>query len=192
MKLVLSPVQQRWTALGLAGLVAAFVVWGAVMPLWEGVALRNEQMSMLRTQARRLEALTDARPRLEALVREVSADAGVRALAVEATQPSVGVAELQSTLSQIFGTAGATVTSGQGVEGSDTAQSRVAVRLQIETDIASLVRALTAIGKSRPLLTVESLSITEPDAEFVAVGPQPAVANRLIVEVVVSARLKGA
>jgi hypothetical protein len=68
----------------------------------------------------------------------------------------------------------------------------VAVRTSLETDIGGLVRALHAIGSARPLLTVESVRVSEPDGEFAAVGPQPAVANKLIVDIVVSARLKGA
>jgi hypothetical protein len=191
MKLVLSAQRQRSLAIGLAALAAALVAWGVLLPLWNAWVLQNEQASMLRLQASRLEALAAARPRLEAVMRELSANTNVQALTIGASQPSVGVAELQSALNTIFASAGATVTRGQALEGDDT-PGKVAVRATLEADIGSLVRALQAIGTARPLLTVESMSISEPDGEFTGVGPQAPVANTLIVEIVVSARLRGA
>jgi Tfp pilus assembly protein PilN len=189
MTIVLSPARQRWLAIGLAVLTAALIVWLFVLPLWRSMALHNEHIAMLRMQAARLEALTAAQPRLEAVAKEVAADKTVRSLTFAAVSPSVGVAELQSTVSRLFAAAGATVTS---VEALESDPGSVAVRTSVETDIASLVRALQAIGTSRPLLTVEKLSVSEPDGAFVAIGPQPSVANKLIVEIVVSARLRGA
>lgn len=192
MKLVLSPGQQRAVAVGLAAVVAAVFVWAFALPLWTGLVLRNEHMSMLRMQAAKLEALAAARPRFETAMRELSANANVQALTIGATQPSVGVAELQSTLNTILVNAGATVTLGQALEDAGDVPGKVAVRVSLQTDIGALVRALQAIGTARPVLTIESMSINEPDGEFVGVGPQPVVANVLIVEIVVSARLRGA
>jgi hypothetical protein len=190
MKVVLSPVQQRVAALALTALALVIVAVFIVMPVWQALALNNERVSMLRTQARRLEALTAAAPRFEAVAREVAADRSVQALTFSATQPSVGVAELQSTLNRIFSTAGASVMSGQALEQSGGGPTAIAVKATIETDIASLVRALYAIGAHRPLMTVERLSINEPDGEFTSPAGTPAVTNKLIVDVVVSARLR--
>jgi type II secretory pathway component PulM len=191
MKLVLSPSRQRWIALGLAAFVATVLVWVVVLPLWGRLVLHNEHLSMLRMQVSKLEALAVARPRLEGVLRAVSGNTSIQALTIGATQPSVGVAELQSMLNNIMAGAGAQVTRGQAIEGGAEAAGKVAVQLTLETDISSLVRALQAIGVARPLLTIESMSVSEPDGEFVGVGPQPVIANRLIVEIVVSARLRG-
>lgn len=190
MKLVLSPVQQRVAALVLTALALAVVAAFIVMPAWRALALNNERASMLRAQARKLEALTAAAPRFEAAAREVAADKSVQTLTFAATQPSVGVAELQSALNRIFSTAGASVMSGQALEQSGGEPTAIAVKATIETDIASLVRALHAIGAHRPLMTIERLSISEPDGEFTSLAGTPAVTNKLIVDVVVSARLR--
>jgi hypothetical protein len=191
MKIMLSPAQQRWLALALAALVMLTAALFVALPLWAALTSHGEQISLLRLQAAKLEALTAARPRLEAAARAASADKTLQSLTFAAVQPSEGAAQLQSSLNQIFSAAGATVTSGQALEGTGDAPGKIAVRTVLETDIASLVRALQAIGSSRPLLTIEKMNVTEPDGEFTAVGPQPAVANKLIVEIVVSARLRG-
>lgn len=190
MKLVLSQVQQRVAALALTALAFAIAFAFVVVPVWRALTLNNERVSMLRAQARKLEALTAAAPRFEAAAREVAADKSVQALTFSATQPSVGVAELQSTLNRIFATAGASVMSGQALEQSGGAPSAIAVKATIETDIASLVRALYAIGEHRPLMTIERLSVSEPDGEFTNPAGTPAVTNKLIVDMVVSARLR--
>jgi hypothetical protein len=190
MKLVLSSFQQRLAALVLALVALALIVALLVMPLWQAAALHNERISMLRTQARKLEALIEAEPRFAALAREVALDKSIQALTFTATQPSVGVAELQTTLNRLFSAAGASVMSGQAVEQSGGDETTIAVKMTLETDIASLVRALYAIGAYRPLMSVERLAMNEPDGEFTSPPGTPAIANKLIVDVVVSARLR--
>jgi hypothetical protein len=157
------------------------------MPLWAAASLRGERIALLRDQAARMEALANAAPRFEALSREIASDARVQALAYHGAQAEVSVADLQATLNRIFSDAGATVTRGQAIS---AAGGRIAVETAVEADIAALVRALHAIGGARPLLTIEKLSSHEPDGEWALakpVGPQPKVANKLAVEVVVSA-----
>ena len=192
MRLVLSPIQQRWLAIALALFATLVAVLLVVLPVWRGLTSHSEQISMLRVQAAKLHALAEARPRLEDASRAMAADQAVQSLAFSAVQPSEGGAKLQTMLNEIFASAGATVTSGQALEDGAAAPSRIAVRAVLETDIASLVRALQAIGAARPLLTIEKMSVKEPDGEFTAIGPQPQVANKLIVDIVVSARLRGA
>lgn len=190
MKLVLSSFHQRLAALGLALVALALIVAFLVLPLWQAAALHNERISMLRTQARKLEALIEAEPRFAAAAREVALDKSVQALTFAATQPSVGVAELQSTLNRIFSAAGASVMSGQAIEQSGGDATTIAVKATLETDIASLVRALYEIGAHRPLMSVKRLAVSEPDGEFASPPGTPVVANKLIVDVVVSARLR--
>ena len=190
MTLTLSGLQQRWLALGLLA-VALIGFWFVVAaPLWDSVRRQEQRVAMLREQAARLQALVDATPRFAAVAREMAANPNVAALAFDG-QPSVAVAELQASVSRVFVVAGGTVTSGEAIgDFPGRAAGEIAVRATVEADVAALVRALHAIGSARPLMKVAKLSIREPDAEWAAatpVGPQPNVANKLIVDIVVSA-----
>jgi hypothetical protein len=177
-------------ALSLAAVVLGLFIAIVIMPLWQSVTLHEQRVDVLRAQANKLEALAAATPDLEKLARKVAANAQVNALTFAGAQPGVGVADLQSTLNRILGTAGATVMSGQAVEG-DPSPDKIAVQTTIETDLASLVRALHEIGTARPLLKVEKLSIKEPDGEWVNPSAARNVANKLIVDMTVSARMRG-
>jgi Type II secretion system (T2SS), protein M subtype b len=190
MTIVLSPLHQRMLALSLAG-VALLLIWIMVVaPVRASIALHEEQVSMLRRQVLKLEALADAAPEYEKLARSASSNAEVRALTFAAAQSSVGVADLQTTLNQIFAAAGATVSTSQALpEVAGEGPVKIAVAATLELDIAALVRTLHAIGAAKPLLTVEKLSAKEPDGEWV--NPTRVNApNRLIVDLVVSARMR--
>ena len=71
-------------------------------------------------------------------------------------------------------------------EGSLT---KVTLQMTVEADVSSLVKALHAIGAARPLLTVEKLSVKDPDGDW-AVNPQALQVNKLQVEIVVSAYMR--
>jgi hypothetical protein len=196
MKVTLSGLQQRWLALAMLALVSAGLWFFVGAPLWDGAVLHEQRVAMLREQAARLQALVDAEPRFATASRQLSADANVRALAFEGAQPSVSVADLQAAVSRIFAGAGATVSSGETIAAwpGGTA-GEIAVQTTVEADIGAIVAALHAIGSARPLMKVERLSIREPDAEWAAavpVGPQPNVANKLIVDIVISASTRRA
>ena len=190
MKVTLSGLQQRWLAVALL-VVAAAVLWIFVgSPIWEAVSRQEERVAMLRGQAARLQALVDAEPQFAAAVRQMNTNPDLRALALDGV-PSVSVAELQALVNRIFSAAGATVSTGETIaEWPGGTGGEVAVQATVEADIASLVAALHAIGTARPLLKVERMSVTEPDAEWAAavpVGPQANVPNKLIVDIVISA-----
>jgi hypothetical protein len=189
MKVTLSAQQQRWLALALLAGVIALVAIFVVGPLWGTAARHEERVAMLRAQASRLEALVSARPLFEAALREASANKGVQSLTFAGADPAVGAADLQGLLNRLLSGAGAVVMSGQAVtDRAGAPAGEIAVQTTFETDIAALVQALHAIGSSRPLLKVEKLTVHEPDGEWVnAVGPQPNVPNKLIVDMVVSA-----
>ncbi|NOT41703.1 MAG: hypothetical protein HOP13_14535 [Alphaproteobacteria bacterium] len=193
MRLTLSSLQQRWLALGFAAAVLAVLGVFFVAPVWASVARHEERVAMLREQAAKLQALSAAAPRLEAAARQMAANADVQALAFQGT-PGTAVADLQATVNRVFSSAGATVTSGQALDvRSDAVPGEIAVQATVETDIAALVQALHAIGSARPLIKVERISIREPDAEFAGAapaGPPPNVANKLIVEIVVTAQTR--
>lgn len=191
MKVTLSPGQQRWLAIGLLALVLAAVGAFVVAPVWSSVSQHEERVAMLRAQAAKLQALRAAEPKLEAAAREMAASPDVQSLAYQ-DLPGTAVADLQTAVSKAFSSAGASVTSGQALERPD-APTDVAVQITAEADIAGLVQALHAIGSARPLLTIERMSVHEPDADFAAavpVGTQPNVANKLIVEIVVFAQTR--
>jgi hypothetical protein len=196
MRVTLSGSQQRWLALALLAL-ALVVLWVFVAtPIWEAAARHEQRVGMLREQAVRLQALVDAAPRFAAAARNIAVNQDVRALAFESSQPSVAMADLQAAVNRIFASAGATVTSGETIaEWQGQGAGEIAVQATVEADIGALTRALHAIGEARPLMRVGRLSIREPDAEWAAavpVGPQPNVANKLIVDIVVSASTRPA
>ncbi len=192
MKVTLSAQQQRWLALGLLAGVLALLAIFVVAPIWDAAARQEERVAMLRAQASRLEALATARPRFDAALRGASANKSVQSLTFAATDSGVGAADLQALLNRLLSGAGATVMSGQALaDRADAPSGEIAVQATVETDIGALVQALHAIGTSRPLLKVEKLTIREPDGEWVnAVGPQPNVANKLIVGMVVTAHAR--
>ena len=188
MTLTLSPSRQRLIAIALLVLVVLVFCYLVILPFWQSVALHERRVAMLRDQAARLEALAGATPEFEKVARKVVADPRMSALAFAGAQAGVGEAELQSTLNRIFAAAGATVMSGQAVSADGTDQ--IAVQTTVEADIATLVRALHAIGTSRPLLRVEKLSLKEPDGEWTNPSSVRGVANKLIVDMTVSAHLR--
>ena len=195
MKVTLSGMQQRWIALALLAVVAAALWVLAVSPVLGAVSRQEARVAMLRAQTARLQALVDAEPRLAAAAQQLQENPDLRALAFEGPA-SVSVAELQASVSRIFGGAGATVASGESIaEWPGASGGDIAVQASVETDIGALVGALHAIGTARPMMKIERLSIREPDAEYAAavpVGPQPNVPNRLIVDIVVSASTRQA
>jgi Type II secretion system (T2SS), protein M subtype b len=193
MSVTLSPSRQRWLALSLLALVLVGLGFFIVAPVWASISRHEERVAMLRVQAGKLEALGIATPKFEAAVRQMAANAEVQALAFQGA-PGTAVAELQAAVNRAFSSAGAVVMSGQALDARPgAALGEIAVQATIETDIAGLVQALHAIGTSRPLLYVERISVREPDADFAGaapVGPQPNVANKLIVEIVVSSQTR--
>ena len=194
MKVTISGLQQRWLALAILALVSAALWFFFGAPIWEAAVLHEQRVAVLRDQAARLQALVDAEPRFAAAARQLASNPSVRALAFEGTQPSVSVADLQAAVNRIFAGAGATVSTGETIAAwPGGARGEIAVQSTVESDIGALVAALHAIGAARPVMTVERLSIREPDAEWAAavpVGPQPNVANTLIVDIVISANTR--
>ena len=196
MRVTLSGLQQRWLALAILALVLAGFWFFVGAPIWQAAALHEERVAALRDQAARLQALIEAEPRFAAAARQLASNANVRALAFEGEQPSVSVAELQAVVNRIFASVGGTVSSGETIaEWPGGAAGEIAVQTTVEADIGALVAALHAIAGARPLMRIEKLSMREPDAEWAAaapVGPPPNVANKLIVDVVISASTRHA
>ena len=187
MKVELSPLRQRVLALGLLVLAVLLVLLWLVLPLWQTASLHAERVGVLRRQVLTMQGLVEARPRFEAGIAALSANEQVRNLTLPAGGSAVAGAELQGQLTQILSAASAVVTSTQLLpEAREGALTRVSLQVNAEADTRALVRALHAIGTARPLLRVERLVIRDPDGVF-AMKPEAVLANRLIVEMTVSA-----
>jgi general secretion pathway protein M len=187
MKVEISPFRQRLIALGLLGLVGLVVVFWLVLPLWQTASLHAERVAVLRRQVLTMQGLVEARPRFEAGIAALGANEQVRNLTLAAGGSAVAGAELQGQLTQILSAASAVVTSTQLLpEAREGALTRVSLQVNAEGDTRALVRALHEIGNARPLLRVERLVIRDPDGVF-AMKPEAVLANRLIVEMTVSA-----
>ena len=190
MSLELSPERQRWAAIAITLLMLLVVVWLVVLPLWEEASLHAQRVTMLKRQVATMEALVEARPKFEAEINKLSANPDIQNLTFAADQPALAVAQLQGHLNQTFAAAAAAVTSSQVLpEVREGSLTKVTLQMTVEADISSLVKALHAIGAARPLLTVEKLSVKDPDGDW-AVNPQALQVNKLQVEIVVSAYMR--
>lgn len=190
MTLILSPARQRLIALALGIITLVLIFLLVIVPIWSSIAIQEDRIAMLRRQAHKLEALAAAAPDYEEAAKKISSNADVSALTFAASQPSVGVADLQAALNKIFSAAGVTVNTSQALpETTGDGLTKIAVQTNLELDLAALVRALHAVATARPLLKIEKFTIHEPDGEWVK-PPGSNTPNRLIVDMVVSAQMR--
>lgn len=187
MKVEISPLRQRILALGLLAVVGLMAAFWLVLPLWQAASLHAERVAVLRRQVLTMQGLIEARPRFEAGIAALSANEQVRNLTLVADSGAVAGAQLQGQLTQILVEASAVVSSTQLLpEAREGALTRVSLQVNAEADTRALVRALHAIGNARPLLRIDRLVVRDPDGVF-ATKPEAVLANRLIVEMTVSA-----
>lgn len=191
MKLTMSPRAQRITALALAAVTAALLLFAVVMPSLAAAQLHDEQVAQLRRQALALQGLIEVAPRYRAIAKTLAANSDSRSLIYVAAQPSLAVADLQSRLTQLLQAAGVTVTQSQALPESEAnGLTKITVQATLQVEIGQLVSALHDIGAARPLLNVDRLTVHEPDAEFAGVAQEANVPNKLQAEIVVSAHMR--
>jgi hypothetical protein len=190
MKLVLSPQRQRVLALVILAAVLLLAVQLVLWPFWEAAQLHGQRVALLRRQVQAMGGLVEARPAFEAAVAKLAGNAELQALTLAGDSAAIGGAQLQGQLTQILTASPASVTSAQLLP-EEKAGALTLVRMQMaaETDMRGLVAALHAIGGARPLLAVERIAVRDPDGVF-AMKPEKVLANRLTVEMVVSARMR--
>lgn len=190
MKIEISPFRQRLLALGLLAFVMLAAANWVLLPLWESASLHAERVSVLRRQVLTMQGLVEARPRFEAGIAALQSNGDVQNLTIAADSSAVAGAQLQGQLTQIFAAAPAVVTSAQVLpEEKAGALTRISLQLNAEADTRALVKVLHDIGSARPLLRVERLVVRDPDGVF-AVKPEAVLANKLIVEMTVSAWMR--
>lgn len=191
MTLELAPHIQRLIALGILGLLLSGLALFAAIPAWNASAAHAGQVDLLRRQVLRMKGMAEATPQFEKLLKQVGNNPDIQQITIAATQPSLAVAQLQGKLGQIFSAASATVSQSQSLpEAKEGALTKVSVQANIEADIKALTAALHAIDEARPLLTIEKLTIRDPDGEFASLpnsGVPTNVPNKLQAEMVISA-----
>lgn len=190
MRVTLSPKRQRILALVLlaAGILVVFQF--VLMPFLESSRLHGERVAMLRSQLHAMEGLIAARPALEQGAAKLEADKVLQTLTLAAEGSAIGGAQLQGLLTSILTDAAASVSSAQLLPDEKVGPlTRLRIQMVAETDTHGLVKVLHAIGAARPLLVIERLSVRDPDGVF-AMKPETVVANRLQVEMVVSAHMR--
>jgi general secretion pathway protein M len=188
MILKLSPKRQRLLALVLLLGAVALAVLFVVLPLLEASRQHGERMGLLRRQAQAMEAMIDARERFEAAVAALEANTALQSLTVSADGPAIAGAQVQGQLTQILSAAGAMVTSAQVLPEEPAGPlTRIRMQMAAETDMGGLVKILHGVATARPLLTVERLSVRDPDGLS---APPAGTANRLQVELVVLAHMR--
>lgn len=187
MKLELTPRHQRWLALGLLGALLLALAVAFLWPAWTAWSLHAERVDMLKRQARTMQALAEAAPRLEAAAKALAANPDARILTFTAPQPTLAVAQLHSQLAQLVSSSQATVMSSQGLpEVREGALTKITVQTNIEADVKALIKVLHGIEGARPLLNIEKLNVRDPDGDW-ATAPQTNAPNKLQVEIYVSA-----
>lgn len=190
MKVVLSPLRQRLLALALLAVCVGLLVLLVVQPIWSAASLHAERVAMLQRQVRTMQGLVEAQPRFEAAVAALAGDVRIQGLTIAAESAAVAGAQLQGQITQILAGAPATLASAQLLpEERVGALTRVRLQLVAEADMHGLVQMLHAIGGARPLLRIETLAVRDPDGVF-ATRPETRLANRLQVEMVVSALVR--
>lgn len=188
MILRLSPKRQRLLALGLLGMAVVLVWLFLLQPLLEASLQHGERVGLLRRQAQAMEAMIEARGRFEAAVTTLEANPALQTLAIAADGPAIAGAQLQGQLTQILSAAGAMVTSAQLLPEEPAGPlTRIRMQMAAETDMGGLVKILHGVATARPLLTVERLSVRDPDGLS---APPAATPNRLQVELVVTAHMR--
>lgn len=190
MTLEISTRNQRLIAIGIALLLALLATFWIVLPLWESSSLQAQRVSMLKRQVQTMQRLVDAKPRIEAEIKALSANPEIQNLTYSADQPALAVAQLQGQLNQIFSGVSASVTSSQVLpESPEGSLTKVSLQMTIEANIKGVVGALHAIGSARPLLTIEKLSLRDPDGDWALTG-QARQVNTLLVDITVSAYMR--
>ena len=190
MTLEISPRNQRLIAIVIALMLLLLGTFWVVVPVYESISLHAQRVAMLKRQVATMQRLVEAKPRIEAEINALAANPDIQNLTFSADQPALAVAQLQGQLNQIFSGVSASVTSSQVLpdvrEGSLT---KVSLQMTVEANIHALVGALHAIGAAKPLLTIERISLKDPDGDW-AVTPQVRQPNTLIVDIIVSGYMR--
>ena len=190
MTLEISPRNQRLIAIGIALLVLLLGTFWVALPVYESISLHAQRVGMLKRQVATMQRLVDAKPRIEAGINALAANPDIQNLTFSADQPALAVAQLQGQLNQMFSAVSASVTSSQVLPDVRAgALTRVSLQLTVEANIRAVVGALHAIGAAKPLLTIEKISLKDPDGDW-AVTPQARQPNTLIVDLVVSGYMR--
>jgi len=190
MTLEISPRNQRLMALAIALLLLLAATFWVVLPVYDSIALHAQRVAMLKRQVATMQRLVDAKPRIEAEINALAANPDIQNLTFAADQPAVAVAQLQGQLNQVFAAVSAPVTSSQVLpEVREGLLTKVSLQMTVEANISAVVGALHAIGAAKPLLTIEKISLKDPDGDW-AVNPQARQANTLILDLVVSAYMR--
>jgi len=188
--LEISPRNQRLIAIGIALLVLLLGTFWVALPVYESISLHAQRVGMLKRQVATMQRLVDAKPRIEAGINALAANPDIQNLTFSADQPALAVAQLQGQLNQMFSAVSASVTSSQVLPDVRAgALTRVSLQLTVEANIRAVVGALHAIGAAKPLLTIEKISLKDPDGDW-AVTPQARQPNTLIVDLVVSGYMR--
>jgi len=188
--LEVSPRNQRLIAIAIAILLLLAGTFWVVLPVYQSISLHAQRVTMLKRQLATMQRLVDAKPRIDAEITALGTNPQIQNLTFAADQPALAVAQLQGKLNQVFGAVSASVTSSQVLPDAREGQlTKVSLQLTVEANIAALVGAMHAIGEARPLLTVEKISIKDPDGDWQAM-PQTRQSNTLVVDLVVSAYMR--
>jgi type II secretory pathway component PulM len=188
--LEVSPRNQRLIAIAIALLLLLAGTFWVVLPVYQSVSLHAQRVTMLKRQLATMQRLVDAKPRIDAAITALAANPDIQNLTYAADQTALAVAQLQGQLNQVFGAVSASVTSSQVLPDAREGQlTKVSLQLTVEANISALVSAMHAIGEAKPLLTIEKISIKDPDGDWPAT-PQSRQPNTLIVDLVVSAYMR--
>jgi len=147
----------RLLALGILALLLAALWLGAIAPLLEWHAAREEELRQRSALAARMSAVAESLPRLR---RDAAADSGALPALLEGASDSIAGAALQSQVQDMAGQAGVTLGSAEllPVEAAGRYR-RVALRLSANGSWTALVMLLQAMETATPRMLVEELGV---------------------------------
>lgn len=116
-------------------------------------------------------------------------DSSIEMLLRQETTPALAIARMQAELRNAASEAGATVLSTQGVSDAGAEPlTRLTASITFEADIAAIARFLHRVESHRPLFSIDTLTITDPDGDALR---EVAGANRLRVDLQVRSLVRG-
>ena len=146
----------------LSGLLLLLVLLPALVlvPWWLQWNSYRETASEVAQRIARYRALLDSRGELKARLGSLRKQLKTGGYFIEAGNTELAAARMQQFVKEAVEKAGGALVSTQNLAGHETGQLQlIEIRVRMKGDVESLARVLLALEASRPVMTVEDLSI---------------------------------
>ena len=152
----LQPRERKFVAVGILIAVVAIVLFGIVVPVFGGLALRAAERSELKETYLRNQHVLAGIPAWRAEAERQKDDMGD--YAIVAPTEALAAEQLKSRITRMANEQGATVQSVTEVQG-DAPEGWVKVRADLQLTMAQLYKSLTKLESEAPYVVVGYLSV---------------------------------